>query len=294
MADDSERDFGSSIFPKENNDDLVENNIWIQEAVKKLQLEILPKLKKAEHEFLSAAAKEKNIKIHELLKQAEEDCIKRLIEEDNESIKRQIDSVQYRFIKPEEYWEKAREYVAKSLSGNSPNIDAPDDDFFTIVNSLSLAEQQRKNQKERMQKQFQNNKEYLTKYQIYLSLSYNHNIVRLFSEWMEYWGDKNAIYFAAMKKGIPVERLESEMQQKTYSFEDAKIGKRVREGGRKGAKTASIQSKKEERMRKAVELYYEYKAKYKNYRELVIINMVADEIEVSNSTVYRYLKSMKK
>jgi len=290
MADEFERDIGSSIFPSENYQDLEKNRIWIQEAVKRLQLVILPKLDDAERKFLSATAKEKNMRIHELLKQAEEDCFKMLTEEDNEAIQRQLNSLHYYFKKSEKYWKTVQEYVDNSLAGNNQNIEPLDDDFFKIANSLSLAEQQRKSQKERIQKEITKNKDYYIKYQLYLSLSHIDKISRLFTEWKEYWGQKNAIYFTAMKKGISPKILEFEMQRERYSLEDAKIGRKVREGGLKGAKRASLQSKKEERMKKVFELYQEYRAKYEGKKETVIIKMIDNDIVISTSSIYRYLK----
>jgi hypothetical protein len=291
MSNDFDRRIGESIEPVENPADLVENAKWIEECKKRLAL-LLPEIKKAKEAFLNSAAEKTGMSHEELNKVAIKQFREKSIQEAGEWIQHLKTNID-KYSKSHEYIELAK-IVADSITAKNFNsFKAPDADFDKIVDTF-LRIQDEESKKEYYSGQKVNSISELQIMNEIRELTQNNDqIEELYKKWEKLWGDKNSLLYEAKKRGISKQLLKIQAFPSEEANRQQEVGKKVIEGGLKGAKIASYVSQRELKKEKVFKIYDQKMEKLSNMKETEIKKIVAKDAHISLPTLYRYLQERK-
>lgn len=288
MSSEFEREIGSSMLPHENPGDLVENDKWIEACKKRLAI-LRPKTEEAKHEFLEEAARTLKIGQEELIAKAQKQFRDNYIEDDEKAIQREEARIAA-YGKPQEYLKKAEETAEAVLAKNDAKLDPIDKDFLTILNIFLATKQERISQTKRADEALGAISEYDVMRTIRMMFKNNDSIEELYKAWEKSWGDINALRSEAWRRGIQEELLEIHAIQSGESDRLQEVGKKVVEGGRKGAEIASHNSEKNRRRDQVLKRYGEIMKESHKMSETEVKKQLTKEFRVSRSTIYRYLQ----
>ncbi len=289
MSSEFEREIGSSMIPNENPGDLVENDKWTEGCKKRLGT-LRPKTEKAKHEFLEEATRSLKIGQEELIVKAKKQFRDNYIEEDKARIQREEAKIAA-YGKPQEYLKKAEGTAEAVLAKNGAKLDPIDDDFLDILHILLTTKQDRISQAKRADNALSKMSEYDIMRTIRMMFENSDSIEELYKAWEELWGGINALRSEAQRRGIREELLEIHAIQSEESDRLQEVGKKVVEGGRKGAEIASYNSEKNRRKDLVLKRYGEIMKQSHKMSESEVKKALINECRISASTLYRYLQN---
>jgi len=290
MSTEFEREIGSSMMPNENPGDLVENEKWIEACKKRLTI-LRPETEEAKHEFLEEAARTLKIGQEELITKAKKQFRDNYIEDDEKAIRREETKIAA-YGKPQEYLKKAEEAAEALLAENTSSVKPIDNDFPAILSILLITKQTRTSQAKRAEKALSKISEYDIMRTIRMMFENKDSIEELYKAWGKPWGDINALRSEARRRGIREELLEVHAIQSEEADRLQQVGKKVVEGGRKGARVASSGSEKSRRQDPVRKRYDELMKEPHNMSESEVKKQLAREFRISLSTVRRYLQEI--